>query len=177
MIVCSLPRCGGTRFCLDLQEKTGLQFVGEMHSVHINDDRKMRTHETNHQTNFTSDSFAELLQDHSKNIVLVNQHSYLLAPYADAFILRRNMRDASLSLANYMLKAYPGIKVAALKFNIALMHNDHTAMMAYLNKYEKEVVWYEDYYGISGTKTPLLDAHIGRDFILKEIDTYYGSAV
>jgi hypothetical protein len=87
------------------------------------------------------------------------------------------MRDASLSLANYMLKAYPGIKVAALKFNIALMHNDHAAMMAYLNKYEKEVVWYEDYYGISGTETPLLDTHIGRDSILKEIDAYYGSAV
>ena len=177
MIVCSLPRCGGTKYCLDLQEKTGLQFVGEMHAVHIGSDRKMHTHETNYQTNFTPDSFAELLQDHSKNIVLVNQHSYLLAPYADAFILRRNMRDASLSLANYMLKAYPGIKVAALKFNIALMHNDHAAMIAYLNKYQKEVVWYEDYYGISGTKTPLLDSYLGRDSILKEIDTYYGSTV
>ena len=177
MIVCSLPRCGATKFCLDLQDKTGLKFVGEMHPVHIESDRKSLTHETEYQTNFTTDSFAEILHDHSEHIVLVNQHSYLLANQASVFLLRRNMRDASLSLANYMLKAYPGIKVAALKFNLALMHHDHKALTAYLNKYEKQAVWYEDYYGISGTKTPLLDSYVGRDSIIKEIDDYYGSTV
>ena len=102
MIVCSLPRCGATKFCLDLQDKTKLKFVGELHPVHIQSDRKALTHETEYQTNFTSDSFAELLHDHSEHIVLVNQHSYLLANQASVFMLRRNMRDASLSLANYI---------------------------------------------------------------------------
>lgn len=175
MIVCSLPRCGGTKFCLDLQDKTGLEFVGEMHPNHINNDRKSSTHETEYQTNFTPEAFADLLHDNSKNIVLINQHAYLLAPFADAFILRRNMRDASLSLANYMLKVYPELKPNALRFSMTLIHNDHLALMAYLNKYKKEVVWYEDYYGISGTKTPLLDVYPGRDSIIKEIDAYYGA--
>ena len=79
MIVCSLPRCGATRFCLDLQEKSGLPFVGELHPIHIESDRKAQTHETGFQTNFAPSDFADLLHDHSKHIVLVNQHSYLLA--------------------------------------------------------------------------------------------------
>ena len=175
MIVCSLPRCGGTKFCLDLQEQTGLQFVGELHPAHIGNDDKSSTHETGHQTNFTKDTFADTLHDHSDKIVLVNQHSYLLAPQADFFILRRNMRDASLSLANYMLKLFPKIKPGTLTFNVALSHNDQTALMAYLNKYQKEVIWFEDYYGTSGTQTPLLDAYHGKEFVLREINSYYGS--
>ena len=59
--------------------------------------------------------------------------------------------------------------------NIGLMYNDYRALIAYLNKYQKEVVWYEDYYGIENTTTPLLDSYPGRDSIIKEIDAYYGS--
>jgi hypothetical protein len=175
MIVCSLPRCGATKFCLDLQEKTGLKFVGEMHPIHIESDRKALTHETGHQTNFTSDSFAEILQDHSEHIVLVNQHPYLLANQASVFMLRRNMRNAALSMANYLLKVYPELKPNAIRFNIVLMYNDYRALLAYLNKYEKEVIWYEDYYDIEDTTTPLLDSYPGRDSIIKEIDAHYGS--
>jgi len=175
MIVCSLPRCGATKFCLDLQEKTKLKFVGEMHPVHIESDRKASTHETRHQTNFTPDSFAEILQDHSEHIVLINQHSYLLANQASVFMLRRNMRNAAFSMANYLLKVYPELKPNAIRFNIGLMYNDYRALTAYLNKYQKEVVWYEDYYGIENTTTPLLDSYPGRDSIIKEIDAYYGS--
>ena len=76
MIVCSLPRCGATRFCLDLEKKSGLTFVGELHPIHIESDRKAQTHETRFQTNFTPSDFADLLHDHSKHIILVNQHSY-----------------------------------------------------------------------------------------------------
>jgi hypothetical protein len=174
MIVCSLPRCGATRFCLDLQEKTSLPFVGELHPIHIESDRKAQTHETGFQTNFTQDSFAELLQDHSEHIILVNQHSYLLANQASFFILRKNMRNAALSMANYLLKVYPELKPNAIRFNIGLMYNDYRALIAYLNKYQKEVIWYEDYYGIEDTHTPLLDSYPGRDSIIKEIDSYYG---
>lgn len=174
MIVCSLPRCGATRFCLDLQNKTGLSFVGELHPIHIESDRKAQTHETRFQTNFTPSDFADLLHDHSKHIILVNQHSYLLANQSDAFILRKNMREAALSLVNYMMKMYPELKPNALRFNIAQMYNDYRALLAYLNKYQKEVIWYEDYYNIEKTNTPLLDLYPGRDSIIKEIDAYYG---
>jgi hypothetical protein len=160
---------------LDLQDKTGLPFVGEMHPIHIESDRKALTHETGHQINFTPDSFAEILQDHSEHIVLVNQHSYLLASRASVFMLRRNMRNAALSMSNYLLKVYPELKPNAIRFNIVLMYNDYRALLAYLNKYEKEVIWYEDYYGIEDTTIPLLDLYPGRDSIIKEIDAHYGS--
>lgn len=175
MIVCSLPRCGATRFCLDLEKKSGLTFVGELHPIHIESDRKAQTHETRFQTNFTPSDFADLLHDHSKHIILVNQHSYLLANQADAFILRKNMREAALSLVNYMMKMYPELKPNALRFNIAQMYNDYRALIAYLNKYQKDIIWYEDYYNIEKTNTPLLDLYPGRDSIIKEIDAYYGS--
>ena len=175
MIVCSLPRCGATKFCLDLQAKTNLKFVGEMHPVHIENNVKALTHETNFQTNFTRDSFADILHDHSKHIVLVNQHSYLLANQADVFILRRNMRDAALSLVNYLFKVYPNLKPNGIRFNIGLMYNDYVALTSYLDKYQKEVVWYEDYFNMKPVNTTFLDSYPGRDSIIKQIDAYYGS--
>lgn len=177
MIVCSLPRCGATRFCLDLQEKTGVPFVGELHPIHIGNDRKAEVHETRHQTNFTTTQFVDLLYDHTEHIVLINQHSYLKVDRAAYVVLRRNMRDASLSLANFLIKMYPGMKPSAIVHQITLMHNDHKALKAYVDKYKKEIIWYEDYFEKSGTNTPLLDVHPARAAILKEIDTYYGTCI
>jgi hypothetical protein len=85
------------------------------------------------------------------------------------------MRNAALSMANYLLKVYPELKPNAIRFNIGLMYNDYRALVAYLNKYQKEVVWYEDYYGIEDTHMPLLDSDPGKESIIKEIDSYYES--
>ena len=175
MIVCSLPRCGGTKFCLDLQETVSLPFVGELHPIHIECSRKSDIHETGFQTNFTREQFADLLHYNKDSIVLINQHSYLKVSSASFIILRKNMRDASVSLANFLIKMYPGIKPAAIIQQLKLMHNDHLALTSYLDKYSRDIVWYEEYYGVKGTQTPLLDKHIGRDLILREIDTYYGT--
>ena len=177
MIVCSLPRCGATKFCLDLQDKLGLEFVGELHPIHINNDRKALVHETKFQTSFTKDQFADLLYNNDDNIVLINQHSYLLVKNAQCVIMRKNMRDASLSLADFLIKMYPGIKTAVIIQQLKIMHSDHLALTSYLDKYPKDIVWYEDYYGREGTSTPLLDKHIGRDLIIKEINEYYGSHI
>lgn len=175
MIVCSLPRCGATSFCLDLQDQTGLKFVGELHPIHINNDRKAQVHETQYQTSFTPDQFAELIHCHENHIVLINQHSYLKVAEASFIILRRNMKDAYLSMANFMLKMYPGIKPTGVIHQLRLMRSDHLALTSYLNKYKRDIIWYEDYFGIQGTQTPLLDAYSGKASILKEIDTYYGT--
>lgn len=175
MIVCSLPRCGATRFCLDLQEKIGMSFVGELHPIHIDNNKKSEVHETGFQTNFTKEQFAKLLHYNKDNIVLINQHSYLKVDIASFIILRKNMRDASLSLANFMLKMYPGIKTTAIIQQLKVMHNDHLGISVYLDKYPRDVIWYEDYFNIKGTSTPLLDKHIGRDLIIREIDSYYGT--
>jgi hypothetical protein len=175
MIVCSLPRCGATRFCLDHEKKTGLKFVGELHPIHIDSNRKAEVHETGFQINFSPSEFADLLHNNDDNIVLINQHPYLMVNQASFVILRKNMKDASLSLANFLLKMYPGMKTAAIIQQIKIMHNDHLGLMVYLNKYPRDIVWYEDYYNTQGTTTPLLDKHLGRDLIIKEIETYYGS--
>lgn len=177
MIVCSLPRCGATRFCLDLQEKIGMPFVGELHPIHIGNDRKSEVHETGHQTNFTAEQFASLLHYNKNHIVLINQHSYLKIDRASFVILRKNMRDAYLSFANFLLKMYPHLKPTAIKHQIDLMHNDYLAIRAYLNKYPREIVWYEEYFGVSGTKTPLLDTYPGKEAIIKQIDEYHGTHV
>jgi hypothetical protein len=177
MIVCSLPRCGATRFCIDLQEKIGLPFVGELHPIHIGSSRKADMHETKYQTNFTPDQFASLIHYNKDHIILINQHSYLKVDRASFIVLRKNMRDASLSLTNFLLKMYPGIKLNAVLHQLHLMHNDHLALTAYLDKYPRDVVWYEDYYSLQGTRTPLLDNHAGREIIIKEIDGYYGTHI
>jgi len=175
MIICSLPRCGATKFSLDLQDKMGLRFVGELHPIHIENDRKALVHETEFQISFSKEQFADLLYNNDDNIVLINQHSYLLVRQAQYVILRKDMRDASLSLADFLIKMYPGIKAAVIIQQLKLMHWDHMALTAYLDKYPKDIVWYEDYYERKGTSTPLLDKHIGKDLIIKEIETYYGS--
>lgn len=175
MIVCSLPRCGGTKFCIDLQDKVGMPFVGELHPMHINSSRKANEHETGFQINFTPDEFADLIHYNKDHIVLINQHSYLMVDRASFVILRKNMADASLSFCNFMLKMYPNIKPAALLHQLKVMHNDHLGLMSYLNRYPRDIIWYEDYYNTEGTSTPLLNKYIGKDLIHREINTYYGT--
>lgn len=175
MIVCSLPRCGATSFCLDLQDQTGLKFVGELHPIHIDNCRKAEVHETGFQTSFTPEHFSDLLHNNDDYIVLVNQHPYLLLPSAAYVVLRRDMQNAALSLANFLIKMYPGIKPAQISHQLNLMYKDWIAVRSYLDKYPKDVIWYEDYYGILETKTPLLDEYRGRDLIVKEINGYYGT--
>jgi len=177
MIVCSLPRCGATKFCLDLQEKIGMTFVGELHPIHIGNTRKADAHETRHQENFTPERFADLLSYNKDNIILINQHSYLKINQASFVVLRKNMRDAYLSFANFLLKMYPELKPNAIKHQVDLMHNDYLAIRAYLDKYPREIVWYEEYFEVSGTRTPLLDAYPGKEAIIKQIDGYHGTHI
>lgn len=172
MIVCSLPRCGATRFCMDVSEKTGIPFVGELHPLHIGNNRKAEVHETQFQTNFTRSQFADLLHDNRDHIVLINQHSYLKVDRANFVVLRRNMKDAYLSMANFLIKMYPNIKPSGIIQQLYLMRQDHIALASYLDKYPRDVIWYEDYYDMSGTHTRLLDDYAGKNAILKEIDSW-----
>lgn len=176
MIVCSLPRCGATRFCLDLQDKTGLPFVGELHPIHVENDRKALVHETRYQPAFTPDQFADLIHNNEDHIVLINQHSYLKVDQASFIILRRNMKNAYLSMANFMIKMYPNIKPTGIIHQLSLMRNDQRGLEAYLDKYQRDVVWYEDYYGKKETDTPLLNSYAGREIIIKELESYDGTS-
>ena len=159
MIIVSIPRCGATRYCLDLQTQTGLNFVGEINPDHIGSVLKSQMHETGYQPNFSYDYFVEILHNSQDKILLVNRGGYLLANVCDKIILRKNMVNAFMSFANFLIKMYPKIDTRVLMQEINISISDYKVLKSYINKYPKDVIWYEDYYGIEDTSTPLLDQH------------------
>lgn len=169
MIVCSIPRCGATKYCLDLEESTGLKFVGELNPLYMFENRKVIHHEAAVQQSFTSEDFSALLYNNDKHIVMINKSSYLVADKADAIILRKNMLDAFLSYANFILKLYPDIETKVLIKDVQDSIYDYYGLKSYIDRYPCKVVWYEDYYGITNTITPLLDKHIHGRVIKKAI--------
>lgn len=180
MIIASLPRCGATKYCIDLSEKTGLPFVGEYKPLHISGfepssvSRKELNHETRYQPLYTHDTFVNVMVDPSKYIVMVNECPHLLVHQSDAIVLRRNMKDAFYSLANLNLRTYP-----MMKLNVTLgaffhqMFESLYAMTLYLERYEKSVVWYEDYFNNKPVNTSTLDKHIHKDLVYKYVDTLF----
>lgn len=175
MIVCSLPRCGATKYCLDLEKELNIPFVGELNPIHIGNSNKETHHETKFQPNLTPARFAEILENRDKYIVMVNMASYMYIPTCDKIILRKNMRNAALSYANLLIKIHgDAIHPIGILHQLFLMNNDYIGITSYLAEYPKEVVWYEDYYGNLKTVTPFLDEYKYKHMIIKEIDKYYG---
>lgn len=174
MIVCSLPRCGATRFCLDLQESSGLPFIGELNPMYVDSYNDVNTkqpyHETLFQPTYDSETYLQALVDPSKCIVLVNQSPHLYIDRADYVMLRRNMRDAFISQANFFIVSRPYLKGEGILQHLYLSFQSLYGVLLYLNKYQKPIVWYEDYYGIEGTKTDALDQHPHKRVILRHID-------
>ena len=180
MIVCSLPRCGATKFCLDLQEKTGLQFVGEYYPYYINElgyqNIKAETHETKYQLTYDMDHFLSLLDKHENHILLVNDSPHLLVNRADYIILRRDMKSAFLSTANYLIVMYPSIKANIIIHMLDRFYMNYVTVKGYIDKYSSNnVVWYEDYYGINKTTTKLLDKHIHSRAITSYINKLFNA--
>lgn len=178
MIVCSLPRCGATKYCLDLQHKTGLKFIGELNPIYIQeygDTVKREHHETNFQPNYTKEEYIEALCNHDKMIVLANQSPHLLVPQCDRVVLRKNMRNSFLSLANFFIKCRPYLKSAGIIQHLFLTFQSYYGVLCYLSRHEKPIVWYEDYFGINDTTTPLLDAYPFKRVIIDQIDGMFKS--
>lgn len=169
MIVCSLPRCGATRFCLDIQNSSGKQFVGELNPLYMFENRKALHHETKSQQTFTQDQFAALIHNSDDYIIMVNKSPYLIADKADYIMLRKNMQDAFLSYANFILKLYPDIVTKVLIKEVQDSIYDYYGLKSYIERYPCDIVWYEDYYNKTGTSTPLLDKHIHGKVIKRAI--------
>lgn len=92
-----------------------------------------------------------------------------MADKADYVILRKNMIDAFMSYANFMLKLYPDIDTKVLLKEIQFTAYDYFGLKSYVDKYVCNIIWYEDYFGICGTHTPLLDDHKHGTLIKKAI--------
>lgn len=177
MIVCSLPRCGATKFCLDLEAKTNLPFVGELNPVYIDSCNEANTkqpyHETGFQPHYTKETYLDALVNPDKYIVLVNQSPHLLIDRADYVVLRKNMRDAFLSLANFFILSRPYLRGDGVIQHLYLSFHCLYGTLVYLNKYHKQVVWYEDYFGVQGTKTEAIDQHPHKKIIINQIDKLF----
>lgn len=169
MIVCSVPRCGATKYCLDLEVTTGLRFVGELNPMYLYENRKTDVHETRHQDTFSVEQFTDILHNKDKYIVLVNKSPYLCVAESDIVVLRRNMLDSFMSFGNFLLKMYPDIDTKVLIKEVQFSIYDYRAVRSYIDRYKKNVVWYEDYFGMSGTSTELLDNHRHGRLIKKAI--------
>lgn len=176
MIVCSLPRCGATKFCLDLQESTGIEFIGELNPMYIDsfgDTAKALNHETSFQPLYSSKKFYDILTNPQKYIILVNQSPHLAVHSSDYIILRKNMKDAFISQANFFIKSRPFLKGEAIIQHLYLSFHSLIGMKAYLENSSKDVIWYEDYFNLEGTNSEYLDNHVHSKVIYKHIDSMF----
>lgn len=172
MIICSLPRCGATKYGLDLQKQTGLEFIGELNPIYIDsygDRVKEQTHETSFQPLYSASKYNDIINHPEKYIILVNQSPHLVVHNSDIVMLRKNMKDAFISQANYFIKTRPYLKGEGIVQHLYLSFHSFLGVKTYLDYNKKDIVWYEDYYNISGTKAKHLDSHIHSKIIYKHI--------
>lgn len=147
--------------------------MGELNPMYLYDNKKAAVHETGFQPTYTTEQFADIIHNKDKYIILVNKAAHLSIADSDVVILRRNMLDAFMSFANFLLKMYPDMDTKILINEVQFSIYDYCGVKAYIDRYEKNVVWYEDYFGISGTKTELLDQHRHGRVIKKAITDAY----
>lgn len=163
MLIAGLRRTGATKYCLDRSEELGIPFVGELNPTFLQgvipgeSNAKTMAHETNYQPPLTSETLFEPLINKDKYVSLVNVYPSLVLPIADKIMLRRDTRKGFYSLANILLKVIPIDTNANVVANIQQEIFSLNAIVTYLENYEKDVVWYEDYFGDLPSNTPVLD--------------------
>ena len=119
MIVCSFARTGATRYCMDLADREGLRFAGELaptYLEHVGGGKagiKNEIHECDSQLVLTPEKFCDGIRVHADSVWLVNKGAYLLAPDADVIILRKDLKASLMSFCNLIsrLKHTPTAEV------------------------------------------------------------------
>lgn len=165
MIVLTLPRCGATKYCLDMAEKTGLPFVGEMTPNFITDfnpylaEMKKEFHETHHDSSISVDDFINVIENPDNYIIQVNDAQHFLLPKADVFLLRKDVNNIMFSFANLVAKAYktPDAMNYIMPWINSLL-NPTRLIYTYVHKKNITPVWYEDYFDNYPCSTPELDS-------------------
>lgn len=165
MIVLTLPRCGATKYCMDLAEKTGLKFVGEMTPNYINEfnpylaHMKKQFHETNHDESIGIDEYIDVIENPDKYILQINDAQHFMLPHADVFLLRKDVENIMFSFANLVAKAYntPDAMNHIMPWINSIL-NPTRLVYTYVHKKNITPVWYEDYFDNFPCNTPQLDA-------------------
>ena len=176
MIICSLPRCGATKYCLDLQDQTGLEFVGELNPIYISeygDTAKRDNHETGYQPLYSIEKYNSIISSPHKYIILVNQSPHLMVDRSEVVMLRRNMKDAFISQANFFVKCRPYLKGEGILQHLYMSFQSFYGVVSFLSQNSWPIVWYEDYFNLSGTKSDALDSHPHKKIIYTHIDNMF----
>jgi hypothetical protein len=154
MIVISMPRCGGTKFCMDKAEETGKRFVGDLDIMNLQElysiwaKIKFTHHEVgpNHYQALRSDEMVEYITN-SKDYIILSNHNFLqLMPYGDYYLLRKNKRDILSSILNYWLRIGNGDLTKFTLEDLTKMAVTCKIYTLFLEKNNIEPIWYEDYF-------------------------------
>lgn len=177
MLVIAPPRCGATKICMDFSDKLNLPFVGELNPMYIDScnevNEKAKYHETLFQPSYSSELYLNALTDHKNYVVLVNQSPHLLVNNADLVILRKDMKNAFLSQANFFIKCRPYLNGEGIIQHLYLSFFSYYGLITYLDKYEKDIVWYEDYFNLKDTCISEIESHKHGKAIMKYIDKMF----
>ena len=167
MIVAAWPRSGGTKFCIDLSEKTGLPFIGELKGGFVEElgaplQLKKTLHEAKHGDVYTIDQFFEYTENPDKYVILGNDLHWSILKNASIFVFRKNPRNTLTSLANMMCKTLPVALSEDTKYGMIMSVMRMTLENMYISvrhyeKYGGELVWYEEYFNNKPTNTVDLD--------------------
>jgi hypothetical protein len=164
MLVVSMPRSGGTKFCMNLSEELGLPYVGDMNPMNIKEfgaswaKIKQSHHEVEHDQSISMKNYMLAIQNMDNCVMLCNNSNHLMLPRADKFFLRINFGNSIRSLANYWLKISPKIDEGMLLQTIIIPTIMNGKLVyEYIRRNECDVTWYEHYFNDKPCVTPLLD--------------------
>lgn len=177
MIIISMPRCGGTKYCQDLSNTTGLPYKGDMDIYNLPELGSVWHHikTTHHETNtggfITIDDTVDTVSNYKDNIVLINKNFTPMLPFGDVYLIRKNLRNIFTSLTEYWLRIGGGeFPTIFNEKNLKEMAVQCKIYIEYLNNNNIEPVYYEDYFNDHPHNTPILDNHKAKEAYLHFID-------
>lgn len=154
MIVCALPRSGGTIFAKTLAENIGAVFTDEF-TPYVLDSVVSRMgpapkhlhHEIKYNVPaFDIETFSAITKDFkSPNWVTLVNNSWALQfiAHADYYLARRSLKDWMFSIANYQLK-YGQAGFEQLKLRLLPNISFAIAFFKYCDYNQKQITFYED---------------------------------
>ena len=164
---------------MDLSEKTNLPFVGEMHPDYITEfdpvraHTKIHHHETHHDERIGIDEYIHVLENKDKYIIQINDAQHFMLPYADIFLLRKNVNNILFSQGNLLLKAHPAMTEDLVYRWMSLLINPIKLVYTYVYKKNITPVWYEDYFNDYPCLTPFLDRLPKIEEFKEHVDSLY----
>ena len=155
MLVITHGRSGATKYCLDLSEKTGLPFVGEMSPANLACNPyanvKSESHETGYQPTYTDEEFYDLVFNHENKIVQVNRAAVGLLPQADVVLIRKNIKKTLMSFAKLLSHPAASLNESQILLYCKMLFDDYLGLVTVCKIAKNKgdginLLWFEDIY-------------------------------